>query len=141
MDQSLTPTLHLAGTGNEILDRNFRRIDDAFAAKAASLPLPNRPIDVYGSTPTIGLARTGDANLNHDFNLIDALFSAAVPTRHGFRMTGHDGINQNFIRIINAAIAAAIPPPPPDDALDVTVMPADAEPHKTTKKSTKKGWF
>jgi hypothetical protein len=112
MDLNRTPTLRLHLTANEVLNRNFRRIDDAFAAKAASQPLPKSPIDVIYSTPTIGLARTGNADLNHDFNLIDALFSATPPTHGPFRFTSDEMLNRNLNKIIVAFIAAAIPVPP-----------------------------
>lgn len=112
MDENRTPTIGLSLTSNETLNRNFRRIDDAFAAKAASQPLPKVPLDVFGSTPTIGLARTGNANLNHDFALIDALFSATPPAHGPFRFTSDELLNRNLVKVINAFYAAAVTPPP-----------------------------
>jgi hypothetical protein len=112
MDLTRTPTLRLYLTANEVLNRNFRRIDDAFAAKAASAALPKSPIDPIYSTPTIGLARTGNADLNHDFNLVDSLFSATPPTHGPFRFTSDEMLNRNWSKIIQAFIAASITPPP-----------------------------
>lgn len=130
MDLSLTPTLKLAGTSNEILDRNFRRIDDAFVAKAASAALPKTPIDPITSTPTIGLAATNNADLNHNFRLIDLLFSATPPTLSTSRLryTGNEVLTRNFQKIVYAFIAAAIAIPPPETREDAATAESAAAP-------------
>lgn len=142
MDLTLTPTLKLAGTSNELLDRNFRRIDDAFAAKAIAAPLPKNPIDPITSYPTIGLAATNNGDLNHNFRLIDLLFSATPPTLSTSRLryTGNEVLNSNFRKVVFAFIAAAVAIPPPEliqeavePVLELHVEHAE-HPHAKTRK-------
>lgn len=143
MDLSLTPTLKLAGTSNELLDRNFRRIDDAFAAKAIAAPLPKTPIDPITSYPTIGLGATNNADLNHNFRLIDLLFSATPPTLSTSRLryTGNEVLNRNFQKIVYAFIAAAVAIPPPELIQEAVEGEPAPEAEHAEEKAEKKGWW
>ena len=108
-DQPVTPFAKFAFLGDDVLDRNFRRIDSALAAKAAAAALPSSPL-APEATPTIGLAYTNSQTLNDTFWVLDQAL-ATTPVYYGrkARFTGDEVLNANILKAIYALAPVAVP--------------------------------